>query len=179
MAVTGEVTLCAFVDESESRQDLDPGTYILSAALCDAGTVLQLRDRMEAMRPARGGKLHWKSVPAGQKRTTLVKEVAALGVEHLVVIRLGGVEASSERRRRLCLRRLFHELDALGVTNVVAESRGRADDRRDRNLLPSDDDDDDGHADGAGLGHRVDTGIFVGDVGRHSCGHRGERLIGQ
>lgn len=33
------------------------------------------------------------------------------------------------------MRRLFFELSGLGVSRVVAESRGRADDCRDRNLL--------------------------------------------
>ncbi len=65
----------------------------------------------------------------------MVAEVARIQLRHLVVVRLGGTEAPSERRRRLCLMRMFYELTSGGVTHLVAESRGPADDRRDRQLL--------------------------------------------
>ena len=58
--VGGGERYCAFVDESESRQDVDPGTYILSAAICDGAAVESLRQTMELMRPAPRSKLHWK-----------------------------------------------------------------------------------------------------------------------
>jgi len=94
-----------------------------------------LRESMESMRPASGAKLHWKQIRTGAARAAVLADVAALPVEHLVVVRLGGVRAPSERRRRVCLRRMLFELVELGVAHVVAESRGSADDRRDRNLL--------------------------------------------
>ena len=129
------MSFSAFVDESESRQDRDPGTYILSAAICETSMVPGLRESMESMRPASGAKLHWKQIRTGAARAAVLADVAALPVEHLVVVRLGGVRAPSERRRRVCLRRMLFELVELGVAHVVAESRGSADDRRDRNLL--------------------------------------------
>jgi hypothetical protein len=124
----------AYVDESESRQDRDPGTYILSAAICEKEREEGLREAMATRRPASGGKLHWRSAST-RDRAELAAEVSTLQVEHLVVVRLGDTDASSERRRRLCLSRMFFELAELGVTQMTAESRGAADDRRDRNLL--------------------------------------------
>ena len=56
----------------------------------------------------------------------------SLGVEHFVVVHCApDIDIRPERQRRLCLGRLVPELAELGVTRVIAESRGRADDRRD------------------------------------------------
>ena len=40
-----------------------------------------------------------------------------------------------ERRRRLCLERMMFELQAMSINRMAMESRGPADDRRDRAML--------------------------------------------
>ncbi|MGH3974929.1 MAG: hypothetical protein ACRDS9_16615 [Pseudonocardiaceae bacterium] len=63
-----------------------------------------------------------------------IKTIATLPALHLVVVRAAADERS-ERRRRLCLRRLLCELDQAGVAQVVLERRQRRQDQADRQLL--------------------------------------------
>lgn len=51
--------LVAYVDESESRQGLDAGTYILCATIVRASEVADLRVHMASLRPPSRKKLHW------------------------------------------------------------------------------------------------------------------------
>lgn len=53
---------------------------------------------------------------------------------HVVVVRAAADECS-ERRRRLCLRRLLCELDQAGVVQVILERRQRRQDQADSQLL--------------------------------------------
>ena len=61
--------------------------------------------------------------------------VAGYDLEHLVVVRAGAANDRPERRRRKCLERLLHELETKAVDDIVLESRGPADDRRDIEML--------------------------------------------
>jgi hypothetical protein len=122
-----QVDLVAYVDESESRQDLDSGTYILCATIVRASEVADLRAHMASLRPPSRKKLHWHDDNDHRSRARLVSHVADGRTTHLVVIRSGGDDTRSERRRRLCLERLTYELHGLGVKRVVFESRGPAD----------------------------------------------------
>ena len=121
------MTFVAFVDESESRQDIDAGTYILCATIMDERDIALAREQMVVLKPASRKKLHWhdNNTPAG--RTKLVGHVSGIGAEHLVVIRLGSTHAPAERRRRMCIERLTFEMQLLGVTRVIFESRGPGD----------------------------------------------------
>jgi hypothetical protein len=129
------MTLLAFVDESEPRQDLDPGTYVLSAAILGEEALDHGRQTMLKHRQRTGAKAHWHDARSRVERRSLAQSVAASGAEHLVVIKTGDLQARTERRRRLSLERLCFELDQVGVVEVVFESRGAADDRRDRVLI--------------------------------------------
>ena len=126
----------AFVDESGSQEQRDPGTYILAAAICDERRLDVVRDTMLGLRLQKTGKVHWHEEGAG-RRLQLAASVAGLALEHLVVVRSMDATEPQERRRRKTFERLLHELTALEVRRVVAESRGPADDRRDRNHLDS------------------------------------------
>lgn len=78
--------------------------------------------------------MHWRD--ESDKRRHLVTEgVAALPLQHVVVIRDGRDSESVERRRRHCLERMLFELDALRIGIATFESRGSADDKRDRDML--------------------------------------------
>jgi hypothetical protein len=66
-----------------------------------------------------------------------VTAVAGLPLSHIVVIRDGMPGEKPERRRRKCLEQLLYTLDDHDVAEVVLESRGPKDDRRDRDMLDS------------------------------------------
>jgi len=129
-----EMLFEAFLDESESDRSADPDTYVLAAALLDPTRVDDVRDTMRALLLKGQRKLHWRD-ESDKRRLQIIETVAAAQVEHMVVVRAGRTRERSERRRRLCLEALCFELDRLGVRQATLESRGRADDRRDRVML--------------------------------------------
>lgn len=124
----------AWVDESGSDQNVDAGTYILAAAIDRAGHCSVIRDRMTRLRLPGQVKLHWRDEDE-RRRSVIAMAVAASELELLAVVRTGAPGERIERRRRKCLEQLIFELEAIGVTDVVLESHGPADDRRDIQLL--------------------------------------------
>lgn len=126
----------AWIDESGSNQRVDPGTYILSAVISEAGRAEHAREAMRALLVgSRHRKLHWRDEDRGRQRT-IAKTVAGLDVEHLVVVRSRpGITEHPERRRRICMELLLPELVALGVAQAIVESRGPKDDREDQRTL--------------------------------------------
>lgn len=128
------MTVTAYIDESESRQSADPGTYLLCATLLAEDAREDVRAQMLALKRAAQKKVHWHEESTDAGRKSLAQAVAAVGAEHLVVVRVGDTATRIERRRRLCLERLCYELHELGVEDMVVESRGPAD-RLDRHML--------------------------------------------
>lgn len=125
----------AWGDESGSHARRDPGAYVLAAAIADTSVTEELRAAMSALKlPSSGGKLHWVS-ESSTRRLQVVEAIAVLPVEAFVVVRQGPPTDQQERRRRKCLEHMLHTLTALSCDNLVLESRGPADDRRDRQLL--------------------------------------------
>lgn len=123
----------AWIDESQSNSKLDPGTYLLSAAIIENSRVDDLRIAMSGLLLPGQRKLHWSDE---SRHEQIIKVVADLGIEHLIAVRSEpGTTARPERQRRLCLDRLIPELHAYGVTTAILESRGRKDDQRDRVAL--------------------------------------------
>ncbi|MGL5866961.1 MAG: hypothetical protein ACRCYX_14040 [Dermatophilaceae bacterium] len=126
--------LRAWVDESGSDRARDPGTYILAAAVGRHDAEPTTRHQMSQLRLPGQVKLHWRDESA-KRRQEITRAVAACDVEHLVVVRAGAVDDRPERRRRKCLERLLYELELRTVSDIVLESRGRADDQRDVGML--------------------------------------------
>ena len=126
----------AWIDESGSNQQADPGAYILSAAICERVHADATREAMRGLLVSRGHrKLHWRDEDRSRQQT-IAAVIANLRVEHLVVVRSGAAATDRpERQRRLCMERLLPELVALGVGEATVESRGRGDDMRDRQTL--------------------------------------------
>lgn len=124
----------AWVDESGSDHTRDPGTYILAAAIGRRNHESATREQIARLRLPGQAKLHWSDESEG-RRVVIADTVAACDLEHIVVVRSGHLSDKVERRRRKCLERLLFELEKMSITEVVAESRGRADDRRDMDLL--------------------------------------------
>lgn len=127
-------TTVAFADESQSGRALDPCTYMLAAAVCDGPALRTAREAVVALLLKGQHKVHWRD-EGGKRRQEIAEAVAALPMQHLVVVRDGRAGERPERRRRHCLERLLHELDQLGVATVTFESRGPKDDKRDRDML--------------------------------------------
>lgn len=126
--------LLAFIDESQSNRRLDPETYILAAGVCDPVIADAVRTAVSALRLKGQRKLHWRDESL-KRRLVIAEAIARLPLEHLIVVRDGTEGERVERRRRLCLERLLYELDQLHVACATFESRGAADDRRDRSML--------------------------------------------
>lgn len=66
---------------------MDPGTYILSAAICEETHAEAVREAMRGLLVSkRHRKLHWRDEDRG-RQATIAKTIAELRVEHLVVVR--------------------------------------------------------------------------------------------
>lgn len=126
----------AWLDESGSNQAMDPGTYILSAAICEETHAEAVREAMRGLLVSkRHRKLHWRDEDRG-RQATIAKTIAELRVEHLVVVRSEATTTGRpERQRRLCMERMLVELVKMGVRQAILESRGRKDDQRDHQTL--------------------------------------------
>ncbi len=128
------MNLVAWVDESGSDHAVDPGTYIMAAAITDESQIESVRSAMSGLLLRGQVKLHWRDERAS-RQLTIAKAIARVGIEHVVVVTTPHDSGRSERQRRLTLEVLLPELARLGVARVVLESRGRADDYRDRKML--------------------------------------------
>lgn len=124
----------AYVDESESRQRLDPDVYILAAALVEDAEQDAIQARMRALLRPGQRKLHWHAESA-TSRAGIIDAVAGLPALQLAVVRTGRPGERSERRRRKCLERLVYELDERGVEYVTLEARERKSNARELRLL--------------------------------------------
>lgn len=129
-------TVKAWVDESGSDQVRDPGTYILAATIVCEDAEPDIRDQMSQLRLPGQVKLHWRDESAKRKRQ-ITTVVAAFDIEHFIVVRVNGAGDRPERARRKCLEQLLYELEYRGLTDVVMESRGRASDQKDIDMLNS------------------------------------------
>lgn len=126
--------LRAYLDESGSHRSADPDTYLLAASICAEEHLETVRETMTGLLRKGHTKLHWRDET--ETRQTLIAEViATLPLEHLVVVRNCHATEREERRRRMCLRQMMFELQRAGVTHATFESRGRADDARDRRMV--------------------------------------------
>lgn len=122
----------AFVDEATATLGDQPDTYLLAAVICAAHSVDDLAARMASLKPPSARKLHWRELPRRSGlREAAIAALNNLEIASVVVVRHDASNERMERRRRLCMERLVIELDARGVEQIVAESRGPADDRRD------------------------------------------------
>ena len=127
--------MLAFVDESYSSPS-GPGhayVYVLAAVIIDPDQAEHARDATSAL-VGRSRKRHWyHCTPAMRAESVrVVREVASLCVTAELVHETA---MRTERRRRLCMEAMLPELESLSVHDAVLESRGPADDGRDRNML--------------------------------------------
>jgi hypothetical protein len=134
---SAHVSITAWVEESGSHHERDPHTYILAAALCVTNEADDVRERLRGLRQPGQRKLHWRDED-GRRRQHITASISQLSpLEHVVVVRSTEGLDRLERRRRKAMEVLLFQLTSLDVEHVTVESRGRADDRRDRRLLES------------------------------------------
>ncbi len=116
--------LTAWADESGSIPELDPGAYVMAAALCDECDVVEVRSAMKALQLAEP-KVHWHGSSA-QRRIELVEAVRALPVTGFVVVHVQA-GASDRRHRRKALEYLLPQLAGMPCSTITLESRGQLD----------------------------------------------------
>lgn len=126
--------LVGFGDESGSDRSRDPGTYILAAVLVPSDGAEALREVAESLRPPGARKAHWRS-DSRAEHDRAIRILRKAEVDGVVVVRRGSEVERDERRRRKCLEVFLPLLETIGCSHVTLESRGPADDLRDRRLL--------------------------------------------
>lgn len=126
----------AWVDESGSDRVRDPGTYVLAAAVGCRRAESAAREQIRPLLLPGQVKVHWRD-ESDKRRDIICRAVVACDLRLLAVVRVGTDAAGErpERSRRKCLERLLHELEGQEVGDVILESRGRADDRRDIEMV--------------------------------------------
>ncbi len=126
--------LTAWGDESGGHSTKDPGVYILCASVITADVLIETRSVLRGLKPAAARKLHWREPATGAQRKEIVEQIAALGLSHIVVVRLSATD-TARRQRAKALEMLCVELETVGVQRLTLESRGPADDQRDLKTL--------------------------------------------
>lgn len=118
--------MMAYVDESVTDKD-----YVVAAALVNELDADTVRLTMEILLTRRQRKVHWHEESALRKRYLAHALTRMKWWEHLILVRVAGGGERLERQRRLCLERLWYELLARGVDDVVLECRSKAQDKAD------------------------------------------------
>ena len=122
-------------DESGSDAARDPGTYLMSVVLADPCHTETIQEAMLGLRYGKTPKLHWRE-ELPRRRRKIAETVAALPVAGLVVVRCDPQASDRpERRRRNCLEHLLPMLADMDTERLALESRGPADDGKDRQML--------------------------------------------
>ncbi|MCA0155737.1 hypothetical protein LB823_05970 [Tsukamurella sp. M9C] len=116
--------LTAWGDESGSRPDLDPGAYLLAAALIEEADLPVVRSTMLEQQ-GNEDKVHWYSRDAA-RRSELVEVVASLPVAAFCVVH-EEIGATDRRHRRKCLEFLLPHLAAMPCAAMTFESRANLD----------------------------------------------------
>ena len=126
--------LLAFGDESMLAGVGPGGAYVLAATICSAGGLHEVRAVARSLLLPGQRKLHWRDESA-KRKALIVGAISSTGLTHLVVVRHAPSTERLERRRRLCMEGMLLGLESRGVVSAVFESRGPADDLRDRTHL--------------------------------------------
>lgn len=124
--------LTAWGDESGSRADLDPHTYLVAAALVDDDDIAVVRKSMDDLRLDGEKKVHWHG-SSDERRWLLVESAGQLPVASVVVVH-NEEKASDRRHRRKCLEYLLPQLAEMPCSHITFESRGQLD-QSDQDIL--------------------------------------------
>ncbi|MFC8044352.1 hypothetical protein [Nocardia sp. NPDC057353] len=98
------------------------GHYLLAAAVADPASCEPMRDLLRALLPKGKIRLHWRDED-DSLRVRIADAVADLDLTALVVVGQGYAARRQERARRVCMERLFFELENMGTSAITLESR--------------------------------------------------------
>ncbi|RCG32737.1 hypothetical protein DQ384_04475 [Sphaerisporangium album] len=126
--------LTAYIDESLRRRPDDCGVYALAAVIVDSTDHDDIRAVLRSLRLGKNTRLHWRE-ESSARQLAISKRLADMPIRGIVAVHLYGKETRTERARRRCLQRLLVELDGMGVSTVIVESRSPGQDHLDLLLL--------------------------------------------
>jgi hypothetical protein len=108
----------------------------MSVSLAAPEHVEQIRETMRPLVFKGKAKLHWRD-ERPLRRSLIIQTLADLPISGLVVVRSRPLDPRErpERCRRKCLEHLLVTLEELGCAQLILESRGAKDDRRDREMV--------------------------------------------
>lgn len=112
-------------DESGSRPDRDPGTYIMATALCEDADLDKIRATMLDVILPGETKVHWHGSDDG-RRLDLCEIVAGLPLAGIAVVH-HQLDADDRRHRRKCLEAMLPFVADYGCSTITLESRGGQD----------------------------------------------------
>lgn len=124
----------AFGDESGSDRRLDPDAYILAAAVIDPEHVEDVREMARVLKRPGARKAHWRD-DSNKQHDAVIATISQMPIEGVIVVRRGSSDEVPERRRRKCMEPFLTSVEDYGCNWLMLESRGPADDKRDRDLL--------------------------------------------
>lgn len=123
--------LGAYVDESSCNRSDSTQEYLIGAAIMDAADEAAIREELRPLLLPGQRKLHWTDERESRRRR-IVAAIASLEPMNFIVAHLSQRQAKTERFRRKCLETLYYELASAEVLSVTLESRGLAQDKKDR-----------------------------------------------
>lgn len=110
------------------------GIYLLAATVASPLTCEPVRDALRALLLGRSRRLHWTH-EASSRQLVIAETIATQSVVHTVVIGAPLDRHRQERARRLCMERLFFELEHVDVSSIWIESRHESLNRQDQRMV--------------------------------------------
>lgn len=127
------MTAIAWGDESIRSNNLSQPLYLLGASLIDSDFD-EVRQQLNAAKPAGSSKLHWREMSDRTRRST-IKLLESFDSWHCIVCSEVLRPGKEERCRRKCMERLLPFLESSGISALCLESRSQRENDRDISLV--------------------------------------------
>ncbi|WP_167521604.1 hypothetical protein [Microbispora triticiradicis] len=106
----------------------------MAAVVIDSADHEAVRANLESLRLGKSSRLHWRD-ESPTRQLVITQRLATMPIRGIVTVYLHDKEVRTERARRRCLERLLLEVEQIGASKVVIESRSPEQDHLDRGLL--------------------------------------------
>jgi hypothetical protein len=123
--------LLAYGDESTSNYRYDPNVYLMSAVIINLNQESEIRTAAAMLKLKNSQKAHWRE-DIDKRHDYVIDVISKLNVKSVAIVRHCPPDERMERRRRFCLEQLISQLELADCNHLTLESRGKADDKRDR-----------------------------------------------